>query len=240
MQILMLSSSKVNNCDYLAAAKDDILAHVGSAKECLFVPYAGVSMSYDTYTKMVQDALPELVVTGLHTFANEAHAIAQASINNQAILVGGGNTFHLLYTLQKLELITAIQTQIRNHDVPYIGWSAGSNICGSTIRTTNDMPIIEPISFNALNFVPCQLNPHYTDEHPKDFHGETRDQRLHEFVTLHPEIPVIGIREGSALRLTGTSAEPHLSLSHDYDGILFTHKRGKTMIPAGADLSYLL
>ena len=95
MQILMLSSSRVNNCDYLAAAKDDILAHVGSAKECLFVPYAGVSMSYDTYTKMVQDALPELVVTGLHTFANEAHAIAQASINNQAILVGGGNTFRV-------------------------------------------------------------------------------------------------------------------------------------------------
>lgn len=240
MQILMLSSSRVNNCDYLAAAKADILTHIGGITECLFIPYAGVSMSYDTYTEMVQHALPELRITGLHTFTNEAQAIAQASVNNQAILVGGGNTFHLLYTLQKLGLIKTIQEQVLHHHVPYIGWSAGSNICGATIRTTNDMPIIEPASFAALNFVPCQLNPHYTDEHPKDFHGETRDQRLTEFVTLHPDTPVIGIREGSALRLMGTNVNPDLSLSHEYDGILFTQKSGKTIIPAGADLTYLL
>lgn len=240
MHILMLSSSRVNNCDYLAAAKNDILTHLGAVSECLFVPYAGISTSYDTYTEMVQHALPELSVIGLHTFDNEVQAITRASQNNQAILVGGGNTFHLLYTLQKLGLMPIIQEQVINQDVPYIGWSAGSNICGATIRTTNDMPIIEPPSFTALNFVSCQLNPHYTDDHPKDFHGETRDQRLTEFVTLHPDIPVIGIREGSALRLTGTKKEPNLELSHDYDGVLFTQKNGKSSLPAGSNLTYLI
>ena len=236
MQILMLSSSRVNNCEYLQDAKPSILAHLGAITSAVFVPYAGISVSYDDYTQQVQAALPELTITGLHTCADPVQAILDAP----AILVGGGNTFHLLHQLQQLKLIDAIQQAVIKHNAPYIGWSAGSNICGATIRTTNDMPIIEPDSFNALNFVPCQLNPHYTDIHPEGFHGETRDQRLAEFVTLNQSTPVIGIREGSALLLNETDGKPSLSLVPGHDGILFTYQNGKTIIAAGSDLSHLL
>ena len=244
MQILMLSSSRVNNCEYLQDAKPAILDHLNVITEAVFVPYAGISVSYDSYTQQVQAALPEISITGLHAYADPVQAILDAP----AILVGGGNTFHLLHQLQQLQLIAPIQQAVREHNTPYIGWSAGSNICGATIRTTNDMPIIEPDSFNALNFVPCQLNPHYTDEHPAGFHGETRDQRLSEFVTLNQSTPVIGIREGSALRLMAVQTETQdacnstasLMLVPGPDGILFTYENGKTCIPAGADLSYLL
>ena len=236
MQILMLSSSRVNNCEYLQDAKPSILAHLGAITSAVFVPYAGISVSYDDYTQQVQAALPELTITGLHTCADPMQAILDAP----AILVGGGNTFHLLHQLQQLKLIDAIQQAVITHNAPYIGWSAGSNICGATIRTTNDMPIIEPDSFNALNFVPCQLNPHYTDIHPEGFHGETRDQRLAEFVTLNQSTPVIGIREGSALLLNETDGKPSLSLVPGHDGILFTYQNGKTIIAAGSDLSHLL
>jgi len=236
MQILMLSSSRVNNCDYLQDAKPSIIAHLGAISSAVFVPYAGISVSYDDYTQQVQDALPELAITGLHTCADPIKAILEAP----AILVGGGNTFHLLHQLQQLKLIDAVRQAVIKHNAPYIGWSAGSNICGATIRTTNDMPIIEPASFDALNFVPCQLNPHYTDEHPAGFHGETRDQRLTEFVTLNQSTPVIGIREGSALLLKQTDTSASLSLVPGPDGILYTYQAGKTIIPAGTDLSYLL
>ncbi len=236
MQILMLSSSRVNNCEYLQDAKPSILAHLGAITSAVFVPYAGISVSYDDYTKQVQAALPELAITGLHTFADPVNAILEAP----AILVGGGNTFHLLHQLQQLKLIDAVRRAVIKHHVPYIGWSAGSNICGATIRTTNDMPIIEPESFSALNFVPCQLNPHYTDAHPEGFHGETRDQRLSEFVTLNQSTPVIGIREGSALLLSESDGNPALTLVPGPDGILFTYENGKSIIPAGTDLSHLL
>lgn len=236
MQILMLSSSRVNNCAYLADAKPMIMAHLSTITDCLFIPYAGITMSYDEYTDTVQQALPDLSITGIHTYADPQQAIQTA----KAILVGGGNTFELLHQIQTQGLVEVIQDVVK-HNTPYIGWSAGSNICGATIRTTNDMPIVEPASFSALNFVPCQLNPHYTDEHPVGFHGETRDQRLSEFVTLQPHIPVIGIREGSALLLDETDQhQPRLTLVDGPDGILYSHAHGKQIIASGSDLSAYL
>ena len=230
MHVLMLSSSRAHNSEYLAPNRDLIDRHLGDRKQLLFVPFAGISLSYDDYTAMVQQALSEYQVVGIHTFCDPIQAVKDA----EAILVGGGNTFHLLYQLQTQGLIAPIQEAVKT-GTPYIGWSAGSNICGATIRTTNDMPIIEPPSFTALGFVPFQLNPHYTDEHPKDFHGETRDQRLMEFSLLHPEIPIVGIREGSALILH----EQDLRLANIEDGVMFIHGE-KSVLSAGADLTSLL
>ena len=224
MHVLMLSSSRAHNSDYLAPNRDLIDVHLGERKSR--PSPAGVSVSYDG----TRHGAELHQVVGIHQFADPIQAIAQA----EGILVGGGNTFHLLYQLHIQALIAPIQEAVKA-GTPYIGWSAGSNICGATISTTNDMPIIEPPSFNALGFVPFQLNPHYTDGHPKDFHGETRDQRLTEFSLLHPNIPIVGIREGSALILH----EKSLKLADIEDGIQFLNAK-KTVVPKGCDLSHLL
>jgi dipeptidase E len=149
-------------------------------------------------------------------------------------VVGGGNTFHLLSTLYAGALMVPIKHAIADA-TPYIGWSAGSNICGQSIRTTNDMPIIEPPSFEALNIVPFQLNPHYADYQPEGHNGETRDQRLFEFTALNPTTPVVAIREGTALTLTDSK----LSLAGDKEGYVFLGNE-KSPIAPGADLTELL
>ncbi len=229
--VLMLSSSRAGNEEYLEHAKRPILSHLGERREILFVPYAGVSIGWDEYTAKVQAALPECKVIGLHTFDEPLRAVLEAKANNQAIAVGGGNTFHLLATLYHLGLIEPLR-QVIAEGVPYIGWSAGSNICGATIRTTNDMPIIEPHSFNALNVIPCQINPHYTDFHPPGHNGETRDDRLQEFTRLHPTIPVIAIREGTALLLS----QGELTLTGEKGGFVFLGE-DKKPINAGQTLT---
>jgi len=212
MNVLMLSSSRVANEDYLQHAIPMLNQHLPNIKELLFIPFAGVSVNWDDYTKKVQHALPNYQVKGIHQFAN-AH---QALENAQAILVGGGNTFNLLNELYRQNLLGKVKSQI-NQGTPYVGWSAGSNICGNSIRTTNDMPIVQPFSFEALNLVPFQLNPHYTDYQAPGHNGETRAQRIEEFCILNPEMPVIGIREGGALLLQGNS----LLLKGELDGVVF-------------------
>ncbi len=230
MQVLMLSSSRYADHPYLGYAQDMLKSHFANISELIFIPYAGVTLDYDDYTQKVQEALPWLNVTGLHTTSDPVAAVNHA----QAIAVGGGNTFHLLHELYALQLIEPIQTKVKA-GMPYAGWSAGSNICGASIRTTNDMPIIEPPSFAALGFLPFQLNPHYSDYHPPGFHGETRDQRLQEFCVVNPSTPVVAIREGSALKLDGK----RLTLEGDLDGFIFL---GQDKIPVAAqsDLSHLL
>lgn len=196
--LLLLSSSRVGDTKYLEHALNMIKAKLNGITELLFVPYAGVTVNYDEYTQMVQNALDAIgvKVTGIHQHADPVAAVNDA----KAIAVGGGNTFHLLHQLYKHNLISAIQSKVATA-MPYIGWSAGSNIAGLSIRTTNDMPIIEPESFNALNLVDFQLNPHYTDYNPPGHNGETRAQRLAEFMVLNPEMPIVAIVEGTALDL---------------------------------------
>lgn len=221
-RILMLSSSRMGNEDYLRHAIPMLNQHLSDIKELLFIPFAGVTVSWDDYTTKVQNALPDYSVKGIHQFAN-AH---QALENAQAILVGGGNTFNLLNQLYIQDLLDTLKNQV-NEGVPYVGWSAGSNICGNSIRTTNDMPIVQPPSFNALNFVPFQLNPHYTDYQAPRHNGETRAQRIEEFCVLNPELPVIAIREGGALLLQGDS----LLLKGELDGVVFENGAQRVITP---------
>ena len=226
----MLSSSRRGDLGYLESAGTMIRPFLGSLKEVIFIPYAGVTMSWDDYTSKVQHALPELNISGVHQHADAKHAIKHA----QAILIGGGNTFNLLHQLYENDLIELIRACV-DKGTRYIGWSAGSNICGNSIRTTNDMPIIQPKSFNALNLVPFQLNPHYSDYQPPGHNGETRAERINEFCVLNPTMPVIGIREGSALLRSDHS----LQLIGDLDGVVFLNGN-EQLISAGQDLSSYL
>ncbi len=217
--ILMFSSSIVGNEDYLQHTIPLITQYLPNIEELLFIPFAGVSISWDDYTAKVQNALPNHQVKGIHQFSNAQQALKDA----KAILVGGGNTFNLLNQLYQQDLICAVKNQV-NSGIPYVGWSAGSNICSNSIRTTNDMPIIQPPSFDALNFLPFQLNPHYTDYQAPGHNGETRAQRIEEFCMLNPNIPVVGIREGTALLLQGES----LILKGELDGVVF--ESGEQMV----------
>lgn len=230
-QLLLLSSSKAGNSSYLAPCLEPI-SSVVKQREVLFIPYAGVTMSYSDYTTRVRAALAPagIKLRGIEDEQDPQTAIQQAEV----IMVGGGNTFHLLHQLYKLDLLESIRSQVQQ-GIPYIGWSAGSNIAGLSIRTTNDMPIIEPASFQALQLLPFQLNPHYSDYHPPGFHGETRDQRLAEFMALDPDTAIVGIPEGTWLGLD----EGHLKYQGKQPGYLFLNST-KTPIVNGQDCSELL
>jgi dipeptidase E len=223
----MLSSSRAGDEAYLSHAKHMILEHLIGCQRIVFIPYAGVTIDWPSYTEKVQSALPELNIEGIESFNNASTAIEQAD----AILVGGGNTFHLLYQLYAHDLIQPIQERV-NKGLPYVGWSAGSNICGQSICTTNDMPIIYPPSFDALSFVPFQLNPHYSDYQPPGHNGETRAQRIEEFCVLNPNVPVIGIKEGTAL----VRKNDTLTLQGQLTGVVFK-ERQQVVIEPGQDLS---
>ena len=237
--LLLLSSSRVGDTQYLKHALAMIKAKLDGVSELLFIPYAGVTLSYDDYTTKVQSALADLriKVTGIHECDDPISAINQA----QAIAVGGGNTFHLLHQLYQNHLIKPIQNKVAE-GMPYIGWSAGSNIAGLSIRTTNDMPIIEPTSFNALQLVDFQLNPHYTDHNPVGHNGETREQRLAEFMVLNPTTPIVAIVEGTALDIMQNTLKLVSGLcgmESEANGFLF--KSGiKTVINPEDNLDYLL
>ena len=140
----------------------------------------------------------------LHTSGDPKRAVRDA----EAIIVGGGNTFHLLDTLYQKDLLLTIQECVRN-GVPYIGWSAGANIACPTIKTTNDMPIVEPPHLNALNLVPFQVNPHFIDFRPQGDPAETKAERLAEFVEVNPNVYVVGMRDGTMLRIEDTSIKLH-------------------------------
>ena len=232
MQLLLLSSSRANNSDYLAPYMNWLSDHLAGVDELLFIPYAGVSINYDDYLQLVSQALAPkgIKVSSIHQYADARQAV----LNAKAIAVGGGNTFHLLYQLYQQDIVQLIRKRV-TEGVPYIGWSAGSNIAGASIRTTNDMPIIEPASFSALNLLPLQLNPHYTDYKAEGFHGETRDMRLAEFMQLHPATPIIALPEGTALKRSGNS----LTLLGSEGGYLFLGGN-KTPLAEGLDLAEFL
>ena len=196
MKLLLISNSTNAGEDYLDHPKNEIKKFLGKTKvKALFIPYAGVTFSYDDYETKVKERFNEIGhdVISIHRFDNPVKAVEEA----EAIVVGGGNTFELVNQIYKNKLIEPIRKKVLNNETPFVGWSAGSNVACPSIRTTNDMPIVEPESFDVFNFVPFQINPHYLDKNPEGHGGETREDRIIEFIELNKNIYVTGLREGT-------------------------------------------
>ncbi len=200
-RLLLLSNSSIPTEPYFNWGKPFVKTFLGEAKvNVLFIPYAGVSIDYDEYTKTVSDVYNSIghEVVGIHTFENPKEAIK----NCDALAIGGGNTFRLFEQLHALDLIDVINERIHG-GMPYMGWSAGSNTACPHLFTTNDMPIVQPSSFEGLGQLPFQLNVHYTNASIDGHGGETRDMRLKEFKILHPNTHLIGLRECSLIEVKG-------------------------------------
>ncbi|MDR1226135.1 MAG: dipeptidase PepE [Prevotellaceae bacterium] len=235
MNLLLISNSTNAGEGYLEYCRLNIVNFLKGSKanSVLFFPFAAVTFSYDEYEKKVQDKLAPLGITvqSIHRAANPKQAVAQA----QAIMVGGGNTFHLLKCIYDLDLVEPVQAKVKSGS-PYLGWSAGSNLACPTICTTNDMPIVEPRSFAAFNLIPFQINPHYLDAHPDGYAGETREQRIQEYIAANPNRYVVGLREGCMLYLQGKT----LKLSGNRNLRVFKHGVEAKEYAADSDLQFLM
>jgi dipeptidase E len=199
MRLLLLSNSTEHGQGYLDHAMPAVLDFLGPVRQLVFVPFA--LRDRDAYTAKVRSRFETegIDVRGVRPEGSEA-AVVEAA---EALFVGGGNTFRLLDTLQRTALLEAIRRRARR-GTPYLGASAGTNVAAPTIKTTNDMPIVQPASFAALDLVPFQINPHYVDPDPSSRHmGETREERLREFLEENDAV-VAGLREGAWLRVEGS------------------------------------
>jgi dipeptidase E len=230
-ELLLLSNSRAPGMGFLEHALGVIRDVLGGRASLLFVPFA--SADPDTYTAVMRDALAG---TGTRvTSAHEANDVGRAIRDAEALFVGGGNSFRLLRALTQMRVLEALREAVRG-GVPYLGVSAASNLACPSIRTTNDMPIVETDSLSALGLIPFQLNPHYLDADPTSPHqGETRQQRIEEFLAVN-DVPVLGLREGSWLRVSSG----HAVLAGSATGRLFRRQAAPADIQAGADLSFLL
>jgi dipeptidase E len=199
MKLLLISNSTMPGEAYLDYPKYEIKNFLGEKPlNALFIPYAAVTFSFDTYEQKVAERFAELgyQLKSIHHFSDPVQAVKTAEV----IVVGGGNTWQLVRMLNDHQLMKAIREKVLE-GTPYIGWSAGSNVACPTLRTTNDMPIIDPKGFDTTGLVPFQINPHYLDANPEGHGGETREQRIEEFLEINPEVYVVGLREGTMLRV---------------------------------------
>lgn len=229
MKLLLLANSTQPDREPLAHALAEIVAL--GVSELLFVPYA--LADHDKYTSSITGALEQIGirVRGLHSVANPAVSITNA----EGIMVGGGNTFRLLKRLQDLNLVTRLTNAVRD-GVPYVGSSAGTNLACPTIRTTNDMPIVEPLDFTALGLVPFQVNPHYIDPIVSaKYMGESRSKRLEEFLEEN-DVPVVAMREGSWLVVE----DQRIGVGGQGGVKLFSRWHTPKEFGTGADLSFLM
>ena len=201
---LLISASSYQDTGYLRHCKNWVKDFLGESgkEEILFIPYAGVRRTNDEYEQKVIDRLKNKNIKSIHHYEDKISAIKNAS----SIAVGGGNTFMLLYTLYKLNLVEPIKEAVAK-GTKYFGWSAGANISGKTMMTTNDMPIIMPKSFDSLNIFPYQINPHFISGKLAGHNGESREERLEEFLIANPKETIYALPEGTALLITDNEAE---------------------------------
>ena len=206
-RLLLISNSTNAGEPYLGWPRPYITSFLKDTgvKDILFIPYAGVNLSnegliksYEIYEEKVKTVFRELGygIYSIHWEKDPVEAVRKAG----AIAVGGGNTFHLVYELHRNKLVDVIRERVLN-GMHYMGWSAGANVACPTLRTTNDMPIIQPESFNTFNLVPFQINPHYLDANPEGHGGETRQQRIEEFLAVNRDVTVVGLREATLIEV---------------------------------------
>ena len=232
--LLLVSSSKCHPHGYLDHCAEHAASLFAGVDEIIFVPYARPGgMSHDDYTTTARErfAKMNIAVRGLHEFEDRATAVEQA----KGVFIGGGNTFVLLHQLYQDSVVERIRNRMAD-GMPYMGTSAGSNVAGLSIGTSNDMPILHPPSYEAFAAVPFNINPHYPREAPDPTHmGETRDDRINEFHFFN-EQPVVSIREDSMLRVEGNK----MTLFGELEGYLFRPGQERETLCGGQDLSFLL
>lgn len=233
MNLLLISNSTNAGEEYLRYPLNAIGGFLGGVKEVAFVPYAAVTFSYAAYEAKVQARFDELgiKVRSVHRAKAPRRMIREA----EAVCVGGGNTFALAHRMQEQGLMGAIRSKIAS-GAPYVGWSAGSNVACPTICTTNDMPIVQPESFRAIGAVRFQINPHYLDANPEGHAGETREQRILEYIEANPRRWVVGLREGCMLHMH----DGRLDLVGPRTARIFRKGVEAFEVKAGDDLAFLL
>lgn len=231
--IIIASTSTLHGGDYLDYLLPELQKHFQNCKTLLFIPYArSGGITHEEYTTKAASAFAKINIDlkGIHEFENPTTAIKNA----EGIFTGGGNTFLLVTQLYKNQLMDVLAETVKN-GTPYLGTSAGSNICGLTMQTTNDMPIIYPPSFQTLGLIPFNLNPHYLDPDNQSTHmGETRETRIKEYHAFN-SVPVLGLREGSWLDVKGEK----IILKGNLTARLFRQNQMPEEIESGTDLGFL-
>ncbi len=231
--LIIASTSTLHGGEYLEYLFPELQLLFKDCKTILFIPYARPNgISHDEYTSKAALAFAKIKITlkGIHEFEDPITAIKNA----EGIFTGGGNTFVLVYQLYKNQIMNVLAETIKK-GTPYLGTSAGSNICGLTMQTTNDMPIIYPPTFKTLGIIPFNINPHYLDTDLQSKHmGETRETRIKEFHTINT-IPVLGLREGSWLEIK----DGKNILKGPFTARLFRRNETPTEIESGSDISHV-
>ena len=234
MRLLLISNSTNAGEEYLKYPIPMIRKFLGEKSlKCAFIPWAGVTISFDNYASRVKDRFREAghEIVSVHEVEKPAELIR----NSDVTVVGGGNTWQLLKMIQEEGLIEMVAEEVKKGK-PYIGWSAGSNMACPTIMTTNDMPIVQPESFRAFNLVPFQINPHYLDANPEGHAGETREARIEEFIVVNREVNVLGLREGTMLEVDNEK----MQLVGPRKARLFRFGQDPRELDTTDDLSFLL
>ncbi|MBR5594764.1 MAG: dipeptidase PepE [Alistipes sp.] len=233
MNLLLISNSTNAGEEYLKYPIAEIAKTLKGVSEVVFIPYAAVTFSYDEYEAKVQARFNEIgiKVKSIHHALNKRNFLRNA----EAVVIGGGNTFALLKRMQEEDLLDVIHRRVKG-GMPYVGWSAGSNVTCPTICTTNDMPIVQPESFRAIGLVSFQINPHYLDANPAGHAGETREQRILEYLEANRSRYVVGLREGCMLRIDDNGIE----LIGSRPMRIFKKGQPTYEVNPGDDISFLL
>ncbi|KAM9864058.1 Peptidase E [Leucobacter sp. BZR 635] len=229
---LLMSSSRMGSLGYLEHAATQLSTVLeGTSRKVLFIPYAAVSFSYDAYEDLAAPPFTavDAELTSIHRFDDPVAAVREADV----IAIGGGNSFALLNRLYGAELVAEIRSQVTEHGTTYIGWSAGTNVATPSIRTTNDMPIVEPPSLSAIALVPFQINPHFISGKPAGHNGESREERLAEFTAINASEEVLTLVEGTALHVTGATGTILGTGGPGEDGRVFANGQDPRTIAVG-------